>query len=241
MLALIVIVTAITACLAGWFVKWITDRNGTPLVITAREFAAGIALITCAVAPLSGWSLYKVALHSRATFKEFHNGYETRAVVRTITCSRDGPCYWAYDCDPYIVMVSYECGTSKSPQTCYRPETRYHHCPYVTQEYDYTVETTLGPYTFAENRFPDAPDRHRWRGKDPAKGTYRTRWAFALFPTAMTNGRVVWWEKYRIVEVWTRRDPHEWGLVYAVPDWREVRATARCDVNEEITNGDNDA
>jgi len=70
---------------------------------------------------------------------------------------------WEYDCDPYIVEVPYECGDAKQSRTCYRSETRYHSCPYVDNEYTYTVTTTLGDYTIDSSRFPVNPQQSRWR------------------------------------------------------------------------------
>jgi hypothetical protein len=175
MLAIIVLSVATCAVIAGLVLKYFTDRSSSPWEITWKEFALGTLLITLVVAPLTGWGSYKVALNSRATFSQYINGQEIAADVTQITCSRDGPCRWEYDCDPYIVMVPYEvCTTVPGPngtssQSCtthYRPETRYHSCPYVTAEYDYTVRTSVGNFSFADNRFPPNPDSHRWRASE---------------------------------------------------------------------------
>lgn len=175
MLGVVIVGVAVTTVLAGLAIKLYTDHKKSAHEITLKEFILGTFAIVCIVAPLAGWGSYKAALASRATFRQFLNGYETTASVQTTTCSRDGPCAQEYNCDPYIVMVSYECGTTKSPQTCYRPETRYHRCPYVTHEYTYTVATTLGNYTFGAHRFPENPDQHRWRASEAVPDYVSTR------------------------------------------------------------------
>jgi hypothetical protein len=163
MLAAIIIGAAICAILGGVIAKLVTDRNGSYAEISKQELLVGSLAIMLVVAPLSGWASYKLALVSRATYSQYVNGYEVSADVTETTCSRDGFCRWDYDCDPYIVTVSYECGDGKTSRTCYRDETRYHECPYVTHEYHYRVNTTVGTFTFADHRFPLDPDSHRWR------------------------------------------------------------------------------
>jgi hypothetical protein len=168
MLAILAIFAALAAGLA---VKFTLDRLHSQKEITWNEFAAGTVAIAIVIVPLSVYSGWKIAKANNLSFREYWNGWELKAVAQPIQCSRDGPCWYEYDCDPYVVQVPYECGyytgTGENrhyvSQTCYRSETRYHSCPYVKVETTYVVQTTLGDYTIAEHRFPDNPQFHRWR------------------------------------------------------------------------------
>ena len=164
-MGLFIVIATIAACTvgAGLVIKWWTDRTKFDLQITWPEFAIGAVVITLAVAPLSTWVGYQQAKKSRAVFEQFINGRETNVSKRVTQCHRDGSCYWEYSCDPYIVMVTYTYPCGKTTCTGVRPETRYHQCPYVTQEFHYDVNTSLGDYNFGRHRFPYDPDSHRWR------------------------------------------------------------------------------
>lgn len=147
---------------AGWGVKTYADRQYGPEEVTWREYAISLALIALVVVPLVGYAGVKLARRDLLTYHEFMNGSEVRAYTERTDCSRDGPCRWDYDCDPYIVPVEYECGDTDHPRTCTRYETRYHSCPYVNYEDSYYVDTTLGTYAIDTHRFPDNPRTHRW-------------------------------------------------------------------------------
>src|SRR5205814_1305597 len=138
--------------------KYVLDHLPTyPEEITWKEYGIGMALISVIIAPgvtKIGWEKVR---SDTVSFNEYWNGWEIAAIREDIPCTRDGPCAHEYDCDPYIVMVPYSCGTEKNPSTCYRPETRYHDCPYVSNEFSYYVKTTLGDYTISTSRFPEKP------------------------------------------------------------------------------------
>lgn len=146
----------------GLGVKFYLDSQRGPARITWFEFAiggiAGVSLI-----PMIVYGGYMSAQAGQRVYNEYINGWEVAAVAHPIQCTRDGPCRYTYNCDPYIVRVSYSCGTSKEPKTCYRNETRYHDCPYVKVETTYVVNTTIGNFTIDSHRFPVNPDQHRWR------------------------------------------------------------------------------
>lgn len=168
MLAFFAILAALAAGLA---VKFLLDHTHSPKEITWTEFIAGTIAIAVVIVPLSVYSGWRIAKANNLTFHEYWNGWELKAIAQPIQCSRDGPCWHEYDCDPYVVQVPYECGyytgTGENrhyvSQTCYRSETRYHSCPYVKTETTYVVQTTLGDYIIAEHRFPNDPQSHRWR------------------------------------------------------------------------------
>lgn len=163
-----VLITAITGLIA----KFIVDRKSVLYEITWIEYTIVMVVIAFLAAPLSVWSGWELAKRNKLTFNEFWGGWEQSAITEEIDCYRDGPCYWEYDCDPYIVMVECNChyvsSGSGSSQTSTRvcdqcPETRYHDCPYVDQEINYTVNTSVGEFTIDSNRFPENPQQHRWR------------------------------------------------------------------------------
>lgn len=160
------------AAFAGLVIKLILDYQKNDLEITWAEYWLGLAGISLVLVPLITWAGWSLAASSNLSFNEYKNGWELEAVANHIQCSRDGPCWYEYDCDPYIVMVAYSCNCttdkngSTSCDTCYRPETRYHDCPYVIVETSYDVRTTLGDFSIAKHRFPENPDGHRWRSAE---------------------------------------------------------------------------
>lgn len=168
---IMILVSVLSAAVAGLLIKLYFDRlyNSSRYYsapsITWTEFTIGILVIALIITPLVGNVGWNLAKQSNLTSNEYWNGWEKQAVTDVTTCTRDGPCRYEYDCDPYIVMVSYSCNCDSKGNcdTCYRPETRYHSCPYVNKEITYVVKTTIDDYTIAYNRFPDNPQANRWR------------------------------------------------------------------------------
>lgn len=157
--------SVVTSAVTGIAIKLILDRTQNPYEITWKEYAIVMVVISFLAAPGSvklGWELAKT---NKLTYGEYWNGWEVEAIKKQIECERDGDCECEYDCDPYIVMMPYSCNCNDkgSCSTCYRPETRYHSCPYVDVETDYIVRTTIGEYLIGNNRLPDDPQKHRWR------------------------------------------------------------------------------
>ncbi len=148
----------------GLLIKWLLELRGTEARISWREYAIGMAC-TPVLAILIAYVGWTISRSNNMTFSEYLNGWEIAAIKSSTECHRDGACRWEYDCDPYIVMVSYSCNCDSKGNcsTCYRPETRYHSCPYVDREYGYSVQTTLGEYLVAKGVFPENPQTHRWR------------------------------------------------------------------------------
>lgn len=161
----------VLAAFAGIFVKILLDKQRSRMEITWQEFWFGLALMSVVVVPFVVLFGSRIAKNSNLAFNEYLNGWESKATIQEFTCTRDGPCWHEYDCDPYTVRVPYtDCtgtGKDRSCTTKYRNETRYHDCPYVDKETTYVVQTTLGDYSIAEHRFPVDPDNHRWRKSHP--------------------------------------------------------------------------
>jgi hypothetical protein len=110
-----------------------------------------------------------VAVHNLVTYKENWSGFETRANWWKTTCSEDGPCIHCYDCHPYTEEEEYDCSYTDSDgeevsRTCTREVTRYHSCPYTTEEWTFTVDTSTGDkVTMGYHWFPTNPQQHRWK------------------------------------------------------------------------------
>ena len=114
------------------------------------------AIIICGINPAT----YSVGrtIHQNVTskFNEYWNGYETYAYANDVTCTRDGSCRNTYECDPYLELVTYTDSDGKSST---RMETRYHDCPYSTQETSYYVDTTIETFTIAKSVMTGDPFR----------------------------------------------------------------------------------
>lgn len=159
----------VIAATIGGAVAFAAPRlGGDDYRVTRFEFVAGMLLCSLIVVPAVTWGGTKIAFANNMSFDEYWNGWETEATRKDRTCHRDGSCRWTYDCDPYTVTVTRtrtvpdgDGGTKTETYT--DTETRYHSCPYVTVEHTYVVDTTLGPFTIAANRFPSDPEAHRWR------------------------------------------------------------------------------
>lgn len=152
---------------AGIIIRTLLYRSESGFEISIGELIVGAFIIALVIVPSSLTVGYNMAWANTVSYNQYFNGWELLARQDPIPCSKDGPCAYEYDCDPYQVEV-------KDPDTCTGPsdnqtctpnshwETRYHSCPYVSTEYNYVVVTTLGDYTIAEHRFPDNPEVNRW-------------------------------------------------------------------------------
>jgi len=148
----------------GLGIKYFTDQKTNDYKsITKLEYVWASLIISLLVIPAITTISWNVSKNNQMTYVEHLNGWETKCNLERIRCSRDGPCQNTYQCDPYLVSVSYSCGDSKNPQTCTRLETRYHNCPYAKEEWTYTVSTTLGEYTIDSHRFPTDYATNPWR------------------------------------------------------------------------------
>lgn len=97
-----------------------------------------------------------IAKDSDQTYNEYWNGFEVSASTQVQQCQRDGSCVNEYQCDPYEVIeleTQYYTdseGKSKSHQVPVK-KTKYHDCPYSTEETTYVVDTTLGGFVVASH------------------------------------------------------------------------------------------
>lgn len=168
MLLNILIAVAIVLVI-GLVIRHIANDGATNHVpITNLEYAWTSLIVALIVVPTITMVSWHISKNNQMTYVEHMNGWETGCRIDRIRCTRDGPCRWSYKCDPYIVMVSYSCGTAKSPRTCTRPETRYHDCPYAREEWNYVVSTTLGDFLIDDHRLPPDYFRNPWRAGNAA-------------------------------------------------------------------------
>lgn len=148
----------------GLAVKLLFDKRDSLYEITWKEFVIGSTVMVVLVIPVIlriGWIM---SVSNLVSYNEYRNGWETAATKQVITCTRDGPCWYEYDCDPYPVVVPYSCNCDKDGcDTCFRTEIHYHSCPYSNRETSYFVNTTTGDFTIAEHRLPENPQAHIWR------------------------------------------------------------------------------
>ena len=152
--------------------------KGTEYDLDWWEYAIGLFLALALIIPGVVKGGAKLAYNNNITFHQNIQGWETDAIWTKTTCEEDGSCSHCYDCHPYIVQVPYECGHTEGTgkdahyvsQTCYRPETRYHSCPYVTEEWNfYGVNTLQGQWTIDTGRLPSTPEHpnpDHWRWSD---------------------------------------------------------------------------
>lgn len=114
-----------------------------------------------------------VAVQNLVTYNENWSGFETKANWIRTKCEEDGWCIHCYDCHPYTVEEEYDCSytvtdskgnTRTVSKTCTREVTKYHSCPYTTEEWTFKVETSTGDtVTMGSHWFPTNPEKHRWK------------------------------------------------------------------------------
>jgi hypothetical protein len=151
----------------GLVAKYWLDQRRSEFRITLPEFGIAAAVMLAIVIPTTSWVGMKLAFSNAVTYEEYWSGYEVDAVWVRIECYRDGPCIREYECDPYQVWVV-DRPAYTDDKGRYHPEqghyeTRYHDCPYTTEEWTFKVRTTLGDYLIASHNLPTNPDQHRWR------------------------------------------------------------------------------
>lgn len=148
--------------------------------ITSTEATIASVVLMILVVPVVDHVGAKMAFDNKVSYQEFWGGYEAAALRGVTVCEKDGNCAHTYACDWYWVKVvdqeaytepAYTDSNKVYHPSVYHPEVshmehRHHDCPYTTQEYTFTVRTTLGDYTIGSHWLPSNPDQHRWHGDD---------------------------------------------------------------------------
>ncbi|MBI1268715.1 MAG: hypothetical protein GC193_14970 [Cryomorphaceae bacterium] len=142
----------------GFFLKKAYE-NDYRYQITDREFLVTAAVVFFVASPVTAWVGYNMAIQANVTYQETWSGWELRAVKDITECTRDGFCHYEYDCDPYTVTVERD---GKEVE-----ETRYHQCPYLSQEWSFTLSTTAGDVLIASHQAPPNPQNYRYRAWVP--------------------------------------------------------------------------
>lgn len=155
------------ALLAGLIVKVVLDLRNSDLEITWTEFGIGALVIVALIAPLTTFVGFNIAKNNALSYNEYWNGFELSTDWQKTTCTRDGPCVHEYDCDPYnhvhVIHHTHGSGDNTYSETHHENHTHYHSCPYTTEEWTFTVNTTLGEYVIGNHWLPTNPNSHRWR------------------------------------------------------------------------------
>lgn len=163
-----IIIGSILGVAVGAVIKIVLDRRGTEERITWVEFVLGCVIVVLVISPAVAMAGRRIAIDQLTEYNETWSGYESAYRIVSTQCHRDGSCRHHYQCDPYQVKVV-DRAAYTDDDGVYHPEvshmeTRYHRCPYVTVEYTYVIDTTLGStYTIASHHVPDDADNHRWR------------------------------------------------------------------------------
>lgn len=164
---MLILVSSLLVIGIGLVAKYVLDQRQSEYRITLQEFGIAAAIMLAIVIPMTSWLGMKMAFDNAVTYEEFWSGYEIDAVWIRTQCHRDGDCIREYDCDPYQVYVvdrsAYTDSDGKFHPEQGHYETRYHDCPYTTEEWTFKVRTTLGDYIIASHNLPTNPDQHRWR------------------------------------------------------------------------------
>jgi hypothetical protein len=164
------VVPLVVGALIAWYARFQSLQNirQESLRVTKVEFIFGAAVtvgIALLVTVLVGPGLARDS--AIGGYHEFYNGSVVSGTVKHDECHRDGSCARHYSCDPYTVRVTdssaYTDSNGNYHPEQYHYETRYHQCPYVTEELDYVLATNIGKtYVIGDNYFDEHP--REWRG-----------------------------------------------------------------------------
>lgn len=163
----LILLGSVLVLAVGLGAKFALDYFKSEYTITWIEFAVAAAVLLIIVVPVTSSVGTKLAFQNQVTYNETWGGFEMQANWNRTTCTRDGSCQHTYDCDPYTVTytVTVDDGNGKS-HTEVRTKTEYHSCPYTDEEWQFTIDTTLGTYTIADANAPTNPEAHRWRASE---------------------------------------------------------------------------
>ena len=144
---LLIVFSILLSAFSGLAIKSILNWRMSPYEVTWKEFAIGLLIISIVVAPLTAVIGWNVAKSNKLSFQEYWNGWELAANQSRQSCTRDGTCRYEYECDPYEEVRTRTVTDSKGNS---RVETYtvtlYHQCPYATEEWSFSINTTLGVY-----------------------------------------------------------------------------------------------
>lgn len=167
----LIIEGAVLVMVIGLIAKLYLDRTQSVYRIDNQELAIASAVLLLVVVPVTAWVGTKIAVSSQVTYNENWGGFELHARWQRIPCHRDGNMKHSYKGDPYQYVwytdETEEVGTGKNRHTVHKrvrhEETRYHDIPYTSEEWTFTIDTTLGEYVIADRNLPDNPDNYRYR------------------------------------------------------------------------------
>ncbi len=180
-LAMVVMTVVFVAAAGGLWAFILRVRRSSYAISLGEAIIAGL-LVLIVVVPGVSTIGYNIAQEQAATgYLEYLNGSLKEPQSKVTICSRDGSCRHCYDCDPYQVQETYyESKTETYTDTCTRTDskgktstysctktrtvqvpktrwvTRYHSCPYATQETAYWLPDSFGRTVWSESGYLDA-------------------------------------------------------------------------------------
>lgn len=167
---MIILLGALTVVASGFAARHFLLWRKSQFEIDKKELLIGCLVMSLVVIPATAFIGYKVAINNQVTYEETWSGWETQALKIVTQCYKtkgSNPCRHCYDCDPYTVKVPYDCSYTDSKgkrvsKTCDRDETRWHSCPYATEEWTFVVKSTIDDWTIADRNLPTNPENYRW-------------------------------------------------------------------------------
>lgn len=130
------------AAAAGWFFH----RAGVLVTLTAALLSG--FLVASIAGPLT-WTISTAIMKAdKETYQEFWGGYEVATSFSVQPCEKNGYCQNEYNCDAYIyTWTTYSTDSKGNTTSTTHTETRYHQCPYSSEETTYRIETSFGTTT----------------------------------------------------------------------------------------------
>jgi hypothetical protein len=157
------LISALVALAVGGAAAWLAhsgklrDYYGNVARITKREFALGSVVVVGLAVAITMWIGPNLARSSAVNgYHEFYNGSVTQAVAQVINCSEDGPCVHEFTCNE----VYHPAVTDSKGNVTQAAYIETHDCPYVTQEVNYVLETSIGQTAvIGSHYFTENPQR----------------------------------------------------------------------------------
>ncbi len=158
---------ALITFLIGITAKIILDKKESEYRITGTEFGVALVIMLCLIIPLTSWIGVKVAIQNQVTYNENWNGWETAARVVRNSTHEDGSMrhYWIETrTETYTEDETYyDSKGNAHTRTVTKTKQVDHRIPYTTEEWDFVVDTTIGPVTIATGFLPENPNKYKFR------------------------------------------------------------------------------
>lgn len=171
-MTLLIFLGAVITILIGLVAKFVTDRRGDERYkITKREFLVASIVMLLIFVPLTAYIGVQQAIKNQVTFNENWNGWELEAQLEKVPCYEDGAMkhYWVETRRELVTVTETEYYTDSDGKRKSRTVTKQewknvdHNIPYTTEEWTFTVRTTIGSKQIAYRFLPENPNNYRYR------------------------------------------------------------------------------